>query len=55
MWPRAAANEGIDCRADETVAAGALPALGASSTAGAAGSKGGSEVARPEVMLAPWN
>lgn len=52
-WPRSAANEGIDHRADETVAAGVSPALGASSRVGAAGSEGASEVARPEVMLTP--
>lgn len=55
MWPRSAANEGIDYRADESVADAALPMLGASSRAGAAGNKGGSEVARPEVMLTPWS
>lgn len=53
MWPRSAANESIDHHADETVAAGALPMLGMSSRAGAASSKGGDGVARPEVMLTP--
>lgn len=54
-WPRSAANEGIDHRADETMAAGALPTVSTSSRAGDAGSKRGSKVARPEVRLTPWS
>lgn len=49
MWPPSAANEGIDYCAAEIVAAGAIPTLGASSRAGAVGSKGGREVMRPEM------